>query len=158
MGILTESIGRYGFPREDSQTIRNNEVNQMADILISDDDENVRILLRRTLQAEGYHTEEAKNGSEAIKLFRSGAFDLVITDLHMPGMHGIDLIYQIRELFPKLPIIAISGGSTGDDFIAASEDLRTAASEGANLIIPKPCDMDYLLEKVELLLTGTSPS
>jgi len=124
----------------------------MADILIADDDENVRTLLRRSLQAEGYHIEICNDGSSALRVFTSGKFELVITDLHMPGMHGIDLIYQIRDRAPKVPIIAISGGSTGDDFIAASEDLKTAATEGADLIIPKPCDIDYLLEKVELFL------
>lgn len=123
----------------------------MVKILLVDDDHDVRQSFGRILMEDGYRVESYSDGLSAADAFGKGNFDLVITDIQLPGMHGIDLIYHIREIDPEILVIAISGGDE-DDFITLTEDLQTASKEGANLVIPKPCDEDYLKFKVRELL------
>src|SRR5215831_2082173 len=76
-------------------------------ILVVEDQESVRVCLRMMLQLEGHQVTEASNGAEALNLFASGHFDLVITDLEMPVMKGNELAVSIKQLAPSLPILMI---------------------------------------------------
>ena len=123
----------------------------MPRILIIEDDQEVRQLLKLLLERAGYDVTEAADGQEGIHLFRTAPCDLVITDLIMPHKEGLETIIDMRNEFPDLKIIAISGGARSN----ADNYLRTAKLCGAERIFSKPFDNQVLLDAVaELLQTG----
>jgi len=96
--------------------IKNKSAKQSAfkKILLIDDDELVQRTIRKFLEREGYHVELAKNGEEAIKKVTQIRFDLMIVDVRMPGINGIETIKRIRSLnrkskIPTIPEVAITG-------------------------------------------------
>ena len=120
----------------------------MADILIIDDDRQMRRLLTRILTGAGHTVRQAANGRDGIALFAEQRADLVITDMVMPDMEGIETILSLRRGNPTLPIIAISGGSD-------PVYLRAAASLGASEVLRKPFSPHALLEALERVLNKT---
>ncbi|MFH1844593.1 MAG: response regulator [bacterium] len=119
----------------------------MARILIVDDDEQVRTMLRITLQREGYEVSEAANGSEATRLYRAQPGGVVITDIIMPEKEGIGTILELRKDFPDVQIIAISGGGKNDP----EDYLKVARTLGAKYTFVKPVDRTELLAAVKNL-------
>ena len=114
-------------------------------ILIVEDDEAVRSVLRRCLERAGYGVREAGEGGAALKLLAAAPADLIITDLVMPDMEGIALIFSLRKSHPKLPVIAISGGGR----MKPEVYLEVAKAGGAARILAKPFDVDILLGLVQ---------
>jgi CheY-like chemotaxis protein len=82
----------------------------MASILMVDDSEEVRRAMRRVLERLGHDVTTAGDGKEALAALAGGSCDLVVTDLNMPGMDGIELILAVKERWPEVPVIAVSGG------------------------------------------------
>lgn len=117
----------------------------MADILIIDDDVQMRRLLTRILRGAGHSVREAEDGGQGLEEFNKQRPDLVVTDIVMPNTEGIETIVSMRRDNPELPIIAISGGS---DPIY----LRAAASLGATGSLRKPFEPDALLTLVDAML------
>ena len=80
-------------------------------VLVVDDETATRQTIARMLEAGGFHVEQASSGAEALDRLatREPDIDFVLTDVTMPGMTGIDLSYQIRDLYPKLPVAIVSG-------------------------------------------------
>src|SRR5919109_531956 len=78
-------------------------------ILVVDDDNAVRLLLRTLLERRGHSVVEAANGAEGLQHYRAAPTDLVITDIQMPVMDGLQMIKELRGDFPAAKIIAISG-------------------------------------------------
>jgi CheY-like chemotaxis protein len=80
-------------------------------VLVVDDHDTTRQTIARILEAGGFSVEQASSGSEALEhLARNGdTIDMVLSDVTMPGMTGIDLSYQIRELYPSIPVAIVSG-------------------------------------------------
>jgi CheY-like chemotaxis protein len=78
-------------------------------ILVAEDEEPIRAWLRTILELEGHQVTEAGDGAEALKLFKAGEFDLVITDFEMPVMQGNTLAIGIKLLNPSLPILMVTG-------------------------------------------------
>ena len=117
----------------------------MADILIIDDDRQMRRLLTRILTGAGHTARQAVNGRDGIALFAQQRADVVITDMVMPDMEGIETILSLRRENPTLPIIAISGGTD-------PVYLRAAASLGATEVLRKPFSPQALLEALERVL------
>ncbi len=116
-----------------------NDVNKKAKrILVVDDKENIRLLLNELLSSMGYRVLQAKDGKEAIGVVEIGPIDLVITDLKMPGMDGIQLTHAIRRIRPDLPIIVYSAHR----FI---DTAPVALRAGANEYLAKP----FLRTKIE---------
>lgn len=120
----------------------------MASVLIIDDEEDVRRVLRRILKRAGYTTYEAENGREAIALYRVLKPDVTITDIIMPDVEGIETIRELRSQFDAKNIIAISGGGRTNtyDYLAMAERL------GAALVLRKPIDPHSLVIAVEQLI------
>ena len=114
----------------------------MPRILIIDDDAAVRTTVRVVLERAGYETLEAADGRQGERLL--DGVDLVITDLLMPEMDGVDLIGIIRRENRALPVIAMSGGGKVD----SKSYLDVARALGAYATIAKPFDMDHLLATV----------
>ncbi|MDH5396297.1 MAG: response regulator, partial [Gammaproteobacteria bacterium] len=82
----------------------------MANVMVVDDEESVRKLFKDILSDSGHVIIEAANGEEAVEVIKEMSVDLVVTDLVMPEKSGLELIMDIAENHPGMPIIAISGG------------------------------------------------
>ncbi len=112
-----------------------------------DDDPDVRLVLRRMLEPDGYEVAEAGHGREALEVVHNRAFDLVITDLIMPEQEGIETIQAFHRRYPQVKIIAISG-AYGSDY------LRIAKHLGAHEVMQKPLRLEAVLSTVSRLLRG----
>jgi DNA-binding response OmpR family regulator len=123
----------------------------IARILIIDDDDDLRLILRKVLERHGYVVEEAPDGVEGVSAFRTRGADLVITDLIMPEKEGIETILELRDVDPSVPILAISGESVPDD---PGGVLVDAALLGASATLAKPFELQVLLETIQGLLDG----
>ena len=117
-------------------------------ILIIDDEKAVLLMLRQILEGAGYEVLEALNGQAGMDLFDTYGFDLVITDMVMPVQDGLKTIMAITEMYPQLPIIAISGGGA----VPKERYLTVAGYLGQVYTMPKPVDRLELLDAVEELL------
>ena len=106
-------------------------------ILVVDDEENVRVLFSRILQKEGYEVECASSGSEAIEKLANNCFDLVVTDLKMNGVDGLDVVRKGKTVNQTMPFILISGYGT-------SQTAGRAAREGADMFLMKPIEISEL--------------
>jgi CheY-like chemotaxis protein len=117
-------------------------------VLLVDDDDAIREMLELVLQRRGLIVVQARNGSEALRLYRDQEFDLVVTDLIMPEKEGIETILEIRAMKRPIRIIAISGGGRVDQ----SMHLHLAKSVGADRVVAKPfLPVDFLKVVDELL-------
>ena len=123
----------------------------MSRILIIDDDPMFRELVRRFLEADGHEVIDAESGEAGLELFRRRAPDLVVTDIFMPGISGLDTIEKIRAEAPDMKIIAISGR----DGVGAATLLPSGA-KGADRGLAKPFRRRELTETVEDLLPPDS--
>ncbi len=110
-------------------------------ILVVDDEPSVAKIIQRMIEKEGHKVVLASNGFEALDTFETHNIDLVITDLKMPGMDGVELIKQIRKIDNELEIIVITGYGTMEIFMQA-------VRAGANDMILKPIDNQQFLRSV----------
>jgi YesN/AraC family two-component response regulator len=121
----------------------------MATILLVDDEDLLREGVREILEMSDYTVIEARDGEEALSQFAVNNVDMVISDVVMPNMDGVDLVSRLRESFPDIPILTISGGSR---VVSARFGLDSALLSGANASLTKPFNAKQLLEKVAQLL------
>lgn len=122
----------------------------MTTILLVDDEDLLREGVREILEMSDYSVVEARDGEEALALFAVNNVDLVISDIVMPNMDGVDFVTRLRESFPDVPILTISGGSR---VVSARFGLDSALLSGANASLTKPFNAKQLLEKVQQLLS-----
>ena len=120
----------------------------MACILVVDDDNAVRLLLRSMLERRGHSVVEAENGAEGLQYYRAAPADLVITDIQMPVMDGLQMIKALRDDFPTAKIIAISGEKGG---LAAAQSLSQGTFE-------KPLYMQEFLDAVQKFASAPGTS
>ena len=118
----------------------------MPRILVVDDEPLMRDILRRMLQIEGYEVEEAEDGFEGIQRYRAVPADLVITDLHMPRLNGLDMIKELLHEFPDIKVIMIS--SDGDNI------RNVAQSLGIREIFQKPFQMKAVMAAVHTTMAN----
>ena len=119
-------------------------------ILLVDDNEQFLSLLNKFLVSNGFEVVCSNNGVEAKELFLKFKPNLVITDIVMPDIDGIELLLAIRELNPDILVIAMSGGNQGH----ADTYLQMADTLGADIIISKPFQLaDLLIDVKKLLVT-----
>ena len=121
----------------------------MTSILIVDDEEQIREILFERLIELGYEISLAEDGLSAKSLLQNKKFDLVITDIIMPDIDGLELIRFAKENYPGLKIIAMSAGG---QLRNADIYLHPAESLGADRRINKPFDLDDIVSEVENLL------
>jgi len=117
-------------------------------ILVIDDEEPVRTVLRQMLEKEGYEVEEAPDGAVGLSLLQDHPIDLVITDLFMPEKEGIETMREVQRSFPQVKIIAMSGGGR----MGKLDFLPMAESFGAQRTLAKPFERKELLETVRAVL------
>jgi DNA-binding response OmpR family regulator len=115
-------------------------------LLIVDDEETLRILVRSELEERGYEVDEAESGEKALEKLRSSKYNLVILDIRMPGMDGMEVLKKIREenLAPK--VIMLTG-------VEELKIARDSLNLGANDFLTKPYDIRTLLSCIERVLS-----
>ncbi len=124
-----------------------NLLNQI-NILIVEDEEGIRAVLEELLFMEGYKTTSAENGDEGIRRLGQTDFDLVFTDLNMPGVSGRDVAKAVKAQNSNTPVIVVTGWDTN----ALGADLT---SSGVDRILKKPFDMDEVLTIVSDLIKSS---
>ena len=120
----------------------------MARILLADDHQLVREALKALLEQEGYTVFEAQDGTDAAALLRTETVDILVTDVFMPVMDGIELIRYVREEDMDIKVLAISGGGA---YQKAGFATGLAERSGADKTLSKPFDNDELLACVSAL-------
>jgi len=114
-------------------------------ILVIDDDANVRDVLSLALTFMGYDVAVADCGDEGLNLFLKGPFDLVLTDLDMPGMDGWNLAFRIKEKSPGTPVVMITGKER--------EGVLEKAKDGSiDFAIFKPFRLDNIQQMIQIIL------
>ncbi len=121
----------------------------MSSILIIDDEKAIRKTLGEILSYEGYKMDEAGDGEEGLKRFKEKAYDVVLCDIKMPKVDGIEFLEKAREANPDVPIIMISGHGT-------IETAVDAVKKGAYDYISKPPDLNRLLITIRNAMDKTS--
>lgn len=115
-------------------------------ILIIDDEANLRRSLAIILKKAGYSVTSAGNGEEAFQYLQAGAYDLIFLDLKMPDVNGIDILPQIRSLYPETPVLILTAHATLESAIEA-------VRKGAQDYLIKPIDPSVILARVDEILT-----
>ena len=120
-----------------------------AKVLIVDDSALARRTLRQLLEDLGHTVEEASDGERALERYFIGAHELVILDMVMSGMYGLDVLQKIRELQPEARVIV----ATADIQQSTADQVRAA---GAKAILNKPIKRQELSDTIEVVLEGGS--
>jgi two-component system response regulator HydG len=118
---------------------------EKARILVADDEESHRIMLRAVLQEEGYEVAEAADGPEAIRAVEQEPFDLILLDLRMPSMNGIEALMEVRKISPYVPVLMMTA-------YASVKTAVDAMKTGAFEYLIKPLDIDELKVLIEKAL------
>ena len=114
-----------------------------ARLLIVDDEENIRFLFKEELEEEGYSVDVASNGLDAIDKVKHAVFDLVVLDIKMPGMNGIETLNEIKNINKNLPVILCSA------YGEFKQDFSSWASDG---YVVKSADTNELKQTIKNLL------
>lgn len=117
-------------------------------VLLVDDEPSLRITLAANLELDGYEVIEAASGEEALDLAEKHTFDVVLSDIRMPGMNGVELFRALRAKRPTLPCILMSAFSI-------EELVSSALSEGVFTLLPKPFDIEAALKVLRKAAQGT---
>jgi len=122
----------------------------MPHLLVIDDDDQLRPMLRMSLEQMGHTVAEARNGNEGLAEHARHPADLILTDLIMPDKDGLETIMALKKENPGVKIIAMSGGGRN----TASGYLQVAKLMGAGYVLAKPFTLDELNVAVHGLLAG----
>jgi CheY-like chemotaxis protein len=124
----------------------------MARILIIDDNDELRAMLRKMLEKTGHEVEEARNGNEGIRCFRRSKPDLIFCDLLMPDKEGLETIRELCREDPTARIVAMTGGGGG----RRQDYLQIAINFGAIRSIEKPFGLDEIRTVLSELFGASS--
>ncbi|MDK8184012.1 MULTISPECIES: response regulator [unclassified Paenibacillus] len=120
-------------------------------VLIVDDQNGIRVLLMEVFSSEGYTTYQASNGKIALEIVRDEVPDIVLLDMKIPGMDGLEILKQIKQMKPHMNVIMMT--AYGElDMIKEATDL------GALMHFTKPFDIDEMRVAVNMTLEGSAPS
>lgn len=128
----------------------------MARIEVIDDDQAIRTTIKLLLEREGHEVVLAEDGRKGIEQFRTGQFDLLIVDIFMPGMDGLETIRNIHQIRPDIPIIVISGYAFRTALESVPDFLNMAMKFGAVSSLQKPFRPSQLLSAVATCLQGSA--
>jgi CheY-like chemotaxis protein len=118
-------------------------------ILVIEDDQPLLLMLKQFLEKAGYQVINAIDGLEGLKLLESANYDLVITDIDMPYVSGVGVISALKEKYPDIPAIAITG--------FGEEPLEAAKEKKADVMLNKPFEMSILIGHIEKLIDADAP-
>lgn len=114
----------------------------MPKVLIVDDEERLRNTMRKLLAVEGLEADSAGSGAEAIEKMRAGKFDVVILDVRMPGMTGVETLAEIKKIDPEVEVIILTGYASVD----TAKDIMKL---GAYDYLLKPYSREELMERID---------
>src|SRR5258706_13626189 len=109
-----------------------------ARVLVVDDLASVAVTLAAYLELEGLEVADAPDGARALEMLTDGAFDLVLSDVRMPRMNGLELFRAIRKQWPTLPVILMTA-------FAVEDLIKQAIAEGVFTVVSKPYEMDHIV-------------
>ena len=118
------------------------DVHHVRHILLVDDEVILQDILRKMIERARHQVIAASSGEEALEILKSQPIDLVITDLYMPSMSGLDLLVSVKDSWPNIPVIIMSG--------RGPEARDSAVAAGADDFIAKPFRSSEVLERVTL--------
>jgi CheY-like chemotaxis protein len=124
----------------------------VARILVIDDNEDLCAAMQGVLEAAGHAAAYELDGERGIERLRVESFDVVVTDIFMPGREGLETIKLLRQEFPAVKIIAISGGG---DLGIEGQYLQIAGHLGASRTLRKPFGSDALLSAIRELVSAS---
>ena len=124
---------------------------ERPNILIIDDDRSHAVSTADALASSGFHCDVVSSGNEGLARIEANAYDLIITDLRMPDINGIDIVRSARKKSSDCEVIVMTG-------YAAEETAIEAFNEGASDYIPKPFDLRILRVKIARALVGLNPA
>ncbi|MBN1521211.1 MAG: response regulator [Candidatus Aureabacteria bacterium] len=116
-----------------------------SQVLIIDDEKDIRALLKEVFEGEGAEVELAETGSDGFEKMMNSHFDIVLLDLRMPKMDGFEAIRAIRQVDPLIPIMIITGYAT-------QENIKKCFELGANDYFSKPFDLQQIVRRAEELI------
>ncbi|MEJ2237940.1 MAG: response regulator [Gemmatimonadales bacterium] len=122
----------------------------VANILVIDDEEGVRQVVAKVLEREGHDVVEASDGKVALSLMRDNLPDVVVCDLFMPEMDGVEVLRKLRRDYPQMSVVAISGGG----YQGQVQLLDVAKTLGAVAVLKKPFELGELVAAVNRALGG----
>src|SRR5689334_9043470 len=114
-------------------------------ILVIDDERDIREMIAEALETEGYRIQQAETGARALEILSSQPVDLVLSDIQLPDMSGIDLAARIKAQQPELPVVMVTALAQAD---MAIEALKLGASD----YVTKPFDLDTLSASIRNIL------
>jgi two-component system nitrogen regulation response regulator GlnG len=118
----------------------------VARLLVVDDDDDMRALLRRTLESDGYEVAERERATNVLEALRATPFDLVILDKEMPGLNGLDLLPVLHREFPRLPVVFVTA-------FGGRQTETNALRLGAATYLEKPFRLGQLLDAIDALIS-----
>ncbi|TAJ47048.1 MAG: response regulator transcription factor [Herbiconiux sp.] len=121
----------------------------MTGILIAEDEERISSFIEKGLKAAGFQATVVRTGPDALELARTGVFDLVVLDIGLPGLDGLEVMRRLRAEGAKTPVIILTARSAVEDVLASLEG-------GANDYMAKPFRFDELLARIRLRLNDAS--
>lgn len=117
-----------------------------VEILVVEDEEDIRVLLANLLRSSGARVTTAADGAEAIQMAATGLYDLLVTDLRMPEMDGMELLRAIRRASPRTRVVLVTAYGGCEEFVEAM-------SLGADAFVHKPFTVDRILQVIRSALT-----
>lgn len=116
-------------------------------ILIVDDEEDMRFILKSILDSKGYTTYVAANGRQALEACLRISIDAIISDVRMPDMDGVELLQKVREKWTKIPVVFLTTGY-------ADINEEQALALGANGLVSKPFDINTILVAIQVAVSN----
>lgn len=124
----------------------------MVRILVAEDQDDLRAVIRKILELDDHEVITAADGWRAVRALEEGGADLILTDVYMPDVGGVELILRLQHLEETAPVIVMSGGGWED----RADVLERARSVGAVATLEKPFDVKTLRNLVRLVLDGST--
>lgn len=139
--------GRFRFDKEQINEWLRQKSTSKKRILVIDDEETIRRLFKQALEVRNYHVITAGDGAEALELVKSWDFDLIFTDLKMPGMNGAETFRRIREINDSVPIVIITA-------YPMSDLMNQVLEQGPFGVMKKPFDTLDIQRSADSFLKG----
>ncbi|MBW1742722.1 MAG: response regulator [Chloroflexi bacterium] len=117
---------------------------QQISLLVVDDEKVVRDIIYRYFTKKGYDVLTTRNGQEALLLGSRGMFDIIILDINMPGINGLEVLHQLKSKYPNAKVIMLTGVADPEAVIQS-----TAEGMGALAFLKKPCELTELQRVID---------